>query len=173
MDRANADCFLADVVSIDGTIFTIQPLIKEFDGTPHIEVTAISRVTPGIGDTVLVLTMRNNLDLEEISRYYKASASNCTIIGVMKTTANPNYVLTGNYNFIGDTLFTGNLNVTGNVTIDGNLTVGSNADVTGNVGIDGILTLAGTNMNLHIHQAGALISAAPGNPVTGVTGLMV
>jgi hypothetical protein len=106
MDRANADCFLADVVSIDGTIFTIQPLIKEFDGTPHIEVTAISRdgVTPGIGD---------------------------------------------------------------------NLTVGSNADVTGNVGIDGILTLAGTNMNLHIHQAGALISAAPGNPVTGVTGLMV
>ena len=155
-DLANADAFLADVVSAgdDPQTWVVQPLLTEFDGEDMEQIKVSSgEITPSVGDTVLILTMRNNLDFEKISRYYTASASNGIIIKIIKTSANPQYVLTGNYKFVGDLQITGKL------------------DVSGNTNVDGTLTVAGKNINTHTHGTGGPNGTLSngGGPVTGIT----
>ncbi len=162
MDRVSTDAFLAKVVSEgEAGLWTVQPLIQELDGSLHPEISAKTRdgLTPTIGDTVLITTMRNNLDFSVIGRFYLASASNSVIIGIMKTIADPSYILTGNYNFIGDSLFTGN------VVIDGNLEVSGDVDITGS------LTIGGIPFENHMHLPGTYSNS--GGPVVGTSGGVV
>jgi hypothetical protein len=116
-----ADAFLAKVVSGSGKEWIVTPQIIEDDGTTHpdIDVSAQGGITPEVGDTVLVLTMRNNLNETPIPRYSKATESNGVIIGVLTTASG--YTLTGDFNFIGDIAIEGSLSITGDLTVTGDI----------------------------------------------------
>lgn len=106
-EKVNTDSFIAIVGSI-GTNpreWVVLPQIREMDGSNFkpISVAAGNGITPAIGDKVLILTMRNNLDFEIISRYFSASASNGVIIAIIDSVL---FELTGSYKI------TGNLDVT-------------------------------------------------------------
>jgi len=169
-----SDCFLATVISFANGEGQIRPLIIENDGTDHPIVSAksVSGVTPDPGDKVLVVTSRNNLDNQAISRFYDASESNCRIVAIVSKVG-ANFVLTGNYRFVGDITVQGNIQTTGNVQAAGNvqalgdLTVIGSATIGGSATVAGALTcpsavIGGIPFLTHKH-----ISAAPG-VATGV-----
>ena len=127
------DAFVAIVVGpgLLPDTWEVLPSIAEVDGTDHPSITVGARdgITPTPGDTVLILTMRNPLDLTAVSRYYTASESNGVIVGVMAQTAG--YVLTGDYTFLGNVIIDGDLSITGGLTVVGNATIGGDANLTG------------------------------------------
>ncbi len=102
------DAFLATVISYSSTLKTakVQPLIRENDGTDHVPITVKpdAGILPETGDTVLVLTARNNLDGEKVSRFYGASETNGRIVHVVKSKK-------GVFRFKGDYKLDGNLSV--------------------------------------------------------------
>lgn len=102
------DAWLATVVSYDPATKTakVLPLIVENDGTDHVQVSAnpVAGTYPEAGDTVLVLTARNNLDDKKISRFFDSSEMNGRIIHVVKS-------LEGVYRFKGNYRIDGNLEV--------------------------------------------------------------
>lgn len=177
--------FLAKVVSGDDDEWIVDPLITEYDGTPHpsITVTTQEGITPNVDDIVLVLTMRNNLDREPISRFYDASESNGVIIGVV--TAPNGFTLTGDFNFIGDVTIDGNLSVTGmfqtgQLAVQGDSAIGGNLVVAGSVAcaaltaasalIAGDAIIGGKSFLGHMHAAGTYtVTTAPG-VVAGTSG---
>ena len=130
------DAFIATVVSVNpDTSCIVTPQIIEHDGTTHPNVTAgvVEGITPTAGDSVLVLTTRNNLDNAPIQRYYDASESCGRIIAIVKTASV--YSLTGSFKFIGS------VEITQNLTVDGNLTVKGTLSVTGDTTLSGRLTV--------------------------------
>lgn len=160
-----SDCFLADVVTWNPLTGEgrIRPLIVEADGSNHQIVTAksVSGISPGVGDTVLVVESRNNLDNKTVSRFFRSSATNSRIIGVVKKSGGP-YVFKGDYRFNGDVLFDGDVDVTGNAVIDGDLdvddltvngdaTLDGDLDVAGNLSVDGSSTFNGIAFASHTH----------------------
>ena len=134
-----ADGFLATGVSYSEADKTavVSPLIVENDGTPHPDITVkpVAGIKPAAGDIALVLTIRNNLDDKEVSRFFDASESNGRIVHIV-TPVGGVFTFKGNYKFIGNMVFEGNVDVTGDVTIDGAV------DVTGDVTIDGTVTIS-------------------------------
>lgn len=161
------DAFVATVVGAGllPDTWEVIPLITEIDGTDHPEITVGARdgITPTPGDTVLVVTMRNNLDLSAISRVFPSSESNGVIVGVMAQTTG--YALTGDYTFIGDMIVDGDLTVTGDVTVTGGITAVGNSSFGGNVAITGAMTSAtatigGRPFAAHVHIGSP--SAPPG-----------
>lgn len=102
------DAFLATVISYSTTekAAKVQPLIIEDDGTDHVPITVKpdAGILPETGDTVLVLTARNNLDGEKISRFYTASETNGRIVHVVKSKK-------GVFRFKGNYQLNGNLSV--------------------------------------------------------------
>jgi hypothetical protein len=170
------DGFIATVVSnnMDGT-WTVLPKIIEYDGTPHIpiKVNAVDGLYPVTGDTVMVVTIRNNLDDSNINRYYKASESNGRIIGI--ATPVVFYQFKGNYKYTGDIILDGNLTILGDLTMTGDLTVAKsitvaqditvvgNLDVTGS-GTMGTLTVGGINFLTHTHANNAPAPGPTGPP---------
>lgn len=171
------DAFLATVVSGSEPEWTVQPHITEPDGTPHKEIIVGTQegITPSIDDVVLVLTMRNNLDGEYISRVYPSSESNGVIVGVFQ--AIDGYTLTGSFNFVGDVQIDGDLEVNGNITATGDVNVIGNATITGNLSaanlnISGNATIGGVDIGAfitsHMHTPGTYTS--PSGAVTGNSG---
>lgn len=151
MTKKGADIFLATVDAKDGDTWKIKPLIVEVDGTDHPGLVAVANkgVTPSPGDKVLVVTMRNNIDGAKISRYFEATEANAVIVWVFQSESK--------------------LTLTGDFILDGNLTIEGGLTVSGEVNC-GSLIIGGVPFENHMHLAGALISAAPGYPVTGMTG---
>lgn len=94
------DSFLAKVTSFTASTKKgkVQPLVLMQDGkkTDALDAKAISGITPKVGDIVLVVAIRNNLDDKEISIYYDASWSNCRIVGIALSN-DGKYYFTGNY----------------------------------------------------------------------------
>jgi cytoskeletal protein CcmA (bactofilin family) len=188
------DGFLATVDSYDEAenTATVSPLVAELDGTPHpqIKVKPVAGIKPASGDTVLVVTIRNNLNDEEVSRYFAASESNGRIIHVVKP-AGGVFTFKGDYKFIGDVVFDGNVEVTGDTTLDGDLTVKGDAEVEGDTTLDGDLTVKGdaeVQGSLDVQQSatiaanavvtgnlsvGGLQSATPGSPASVIGNLEV
>jgi len=155
INTGKSDAWLGTVVGAadnEGE-WEVTPLIVEADGSEHPNVIcgAASGIVPAEGDKVFVVTMRNNLDGEAVSRFFPPSDSSGVIVGVFTALAG--------YKFVGDFTFDGDVTITGTLSVTGRATVGN-------------LTVAGTPYETHMHLAGALISAAPGNPVTGITGAL-
>lgn len=159
------DCFLATVISFNSATYEgqIQPLIVENDGTDHpiVKAKSVGGLAPLPGDKVIVVTSRNNLDDQSISRYYEASESNCRIIEIASTGGIYNFK--GNYKFEGNVIIDGDLTTTGDITSAGNLNLAGDALIGGDATLAGNLTVIGTA------QFGAIpfathkhISAAPG-----------
>lgn len=183
------EAFIAKVDSFNEAtkLYTVLPQIVEFDGTDMapIKVAALNGIFPAIGDSVLIVTTRNNLDDEKINRYYEASATNGRIVAVITPLE---FVFKGNYKIIGNLTVTGNLIVEGNLqvgglTVDGesvfndNIQITGDIDMTGNLGITGnitqtgntditgSLTVNGVDFSAHTHP---FVGVAPGSP--GITG---
>ena len=192
------DAFICEVIkknAIDKT-WDVQPKIVEFDGTDHkvITVNAVGGIDPQIGDIVLVVTARNNLDDKEINRFYESSETNGRIVAVAKPMIF--YTFKGDFEFIGTVLFTGGIQTTGDLLVQGDLIVEKNASVgqnlivtgsisagssitaTGNISGLGDLTIAGeasvgslviggAPYEAHTHQnnASSYPASAPTGPV--------
>lgn len=134
MDNANADAFLAVVtaVPVDGAtaaedvnprLWTVNPLIQEYDGSEckPIKVISVGGIKVSVGQKVLVLTIRNNIEtLEIISRYWEATAASGVIIDVVDTVQ---YVMRGGYTIEGTltvqkkTILQDNLDVIGSTKL--------------------------------------------------------
>lgn len=120
------DCFLADVISYNALEkkAKVMPLVILKDGTElsnlPIEVKTVSGIKPSIGDTVLIVTSRNNLDDKSISIYFDPSWSNGRLIGIVST--NGSYTLKGNYVFESNVTFESDVTVKGNLTVEGEST---------------------------------------------------
>lgn len=188
------DAFLATVISYDVAEKTavVSPLIVENDGSAHPDITvkAVAGIKPATGDIVLVLTIRNNLDDAEISRYFESSESNGRIIHVVKP-AGGVFTFKGDYKFIGDVVFDGDVSVTGDTTMDGDLTVKGDTKVEGDTTLEGDLTVEGDaeiQGSLDVSQnammaanatvtgnlsVGGLQSATPGSPASVIGNLEV
>ena len=142
------DCFLATVNSYDATtkIANVKPLVILKDGTETqtLDVKTIQGIKPSSGDTVLIVTSRNNTDDESISEYFEPSWANGRLIGVVST--NGSYTLKGEYVFESDVTFESNVTFKENVTFEKDAKFG----------------VTEISFLLHTH-----ISSAPGNP-TGV-----
>lgn len=188
MEDTGADSFLAvmDTPADPVTgLCTISPMIVELDGTPHppVRARAVGGLTPVAGDTVLVITIRNDLDgLLPVSRYFGASEANCRVVDVV-IPASGQRILTGNYKFTGaltvqgsltvtgpvsvtgNTTLTGPLSVTGNTTLTGNASVSGNVSVGGGLTVTGVSTLGGIVFPVHTHSyipgAGAPTQTGP------------
>lgn len=152
-----ADGFLCEVISpnpIDGT-WNVKPKIVEVDGTDMVIIKAkpVGGIDPVVGDVVMVVTTRNNLDDKKINRYYESSDANARIVAV--ATPVLRYEFKGDYKFIGDVIIDGNLEVTGDLEVGGDVSVGTilqpgdlvvtgDAEVNGNLDVDGDLDVDGT-----------------------------
>lgn len=85
------DSFLAKVISYSKSTkkAKIQPLVIMADGTQKknlpLDAGVIDGLVPEEGDTVIILTTRNNLDKKEISIYFDATWSNGWIIGIISS----------------------------------------------------------------------------------------
>lgn len=161
-----ADAFLAKVVSGSGKAWIVTPQITEDDGTLHPDITVGSQegITPMAGDTVLVLTMKNNLNEKPIPRFFMASESNGVIVGVVTTSSG--FTLTGDFHFVGDILIDGAFSITGNMTITGDV------DITGDVTIDGSIKVGGVDIGPdHQHLSGSFSNS--GGSVVGTSGAVV
>lgn len=171
------DAFLATVETFDPilNVAEVAPLIVELDGTDHPTVSAapVAGITPESGDLVLVVTARNALDDEPVSRYYDASEATGRIVHVVKPQGGV-YIFTGDYKFVGDLIFdgdvkiTGNLNVEGDSELEGDLVVGGDAEIKGTLDVTGDTTIDG-NLNVGINAtvtgalaAGSMTSTVPG-----------
>jgi hypothetical protein len=166
------DGFIADVRSynpVDNT-WMVEPRIVEFDGTDHplIKVNAVQGISPNVGDVVMVVTIRNNLDDKKINRFYEASETNGRIVGVAKPVTQ--YVFEGNYKFEGNLIIDGDLTVEddlrvkGDLEVDGDAFIDDDLSVGGDLEVDGetatgSLTVNGIDWLLHTHPNNA---PAPG-----------
>ena len=170
------DGFLATVDSYDEAenTATVSPLVAEYDGTPHpqIKVKPVAGVKPASGDVVLVVTIRNNLDDAEVSRYFPASESNGRIVHVVKP-AGGVFTFKGDYKFIGDVVFDGDVEVTGDTTLDGDLTVKGDAEVQGSLDVQQSATIAADAVVTGNLSVGGLQSATPGSPASVIGNLEV
>lgn len=143
-----SDCFLAEVISFSSSTFKgkVKPLILEADGSTHsdinVEAKSVSGVTPSVGDLVLVVTSRNNLNDKPIHRYNQTSESNCRIIAVVKKNGQ-NFVFTGDYQFKGDVEITGNATFKQDLKVEGDTELEGKLDVGGDVVIDGDAEIGG------------------------------
>jgi len=150
------DAFLATVETFDPilNVADVKPLIVELDGTDHPTVSAapLAGITPESGDLVLVVTARNALDDEAVSRYYDASEATGRIVHVVKPQGGV-FIFTGDYKFVGDLIFdgdvkiTGDLNVEGDSELEGDLIVGGDAEIEGTLDVTGDVTLM-ANLNV-------------------------
>lgn len=154
MIKYNTDGFLATVLGeaeTDG-LWRVDPLRIQIEGSDHPEIEVLTRdgIRPQGDDIVLILTMRNDLDLEPINDYFVASDTNGVIVGIVKTSSAQLYIMKGNYKF------------------DGNLEITKDLEVKGNVVITGTLKVGGVNYSAHTHLPGTYSNS--GGPVTGVSG---
>lgn len=173
------DAFLATIVSGEGVEWIVSPLIIENDGTQHPDITVTTQtgLTPEVDDIVLILTMRNNLDLQSINRFYDSSESNGVIVGIVQTS--DSFTFTGDYNFIGDILVDGDLDISGDTLIEGNLTVLGNINVTGSItggalnvtsAMIGPVDFAAFYAQYLSHMHGPGTYTTPSGAVTGASG---
>ena len=141
----------------------VEPLIIQVFGNKHSKILARSRsgVVPLKGDIVHVVTMKNNLKLEEVRQTDEASKSNSLIVGILKADKNK-YV----YDY--DREYKGNLTVGENLEVKKNLTVGENLEVKGEVKIEGKLIIGGKDYTTHTHLPGSFATGQ--GPVTGSSG---
>lgn len=142
---------LATVVSGLGSKWIVAPLIIENDGTDHppITVTVRDGITPNPLDTVLILFMKNNLDLEPINRFFKESESNGVIVGVIEDVNG--FTLTGDYKFIGNLTVIGNITATGTISAVGDIKSGPPG--------------AQVSLKLHLHPNNAPAPGPTGAPI--------
>ena len=144
------DAFLATVETFDPilNVADVKPLIVELDGTDHPTVSAapLAGITPESGDLVLVVTARNALDDEAVSRYYDASEATGRIVHVVKPQGGV-FIFTGDYKFVGDLIFDGDVKITGDLNVEGDLIVGGDAEIEGTLDVTGDVTLM-ANLNV-------------------------
>lgn len=159
-----ADAFICDVISKNTVKKTwkVRPRITEVDGTNHpmIDVNAVGGLDPVVGDVVLVVTARNNLDDKKISRFYPPTEANGRIIAIAKPVTK--YFFEGDFEFDGDVVFTGNVTIEKDLTVRKNLTVDEDAEVGGDLTVDGEVkasdaVLGNIRFSTHTHT-----SSAPG-----------
>jgi len=133
------DAFVAKVESGSDLIWKVIPQIINDDGNQHpiIDVTVKTGIVPKVGDIVLVLTMKNNIDFSNINKFMKASYSNGVIIGIA-TSQDGKYYFKGPFNY------------EGNFVIDGDLTV-DNTNGSGNGIFKGTLEVKGNTRSLVTH----------------------
>ena len=133
------DAFVAKVESGSGLAWKVTPQIINDDGNQHpvIDVTVKTGITPKVGDIVLVMTMKNNIDFSNVNKFMNASYSNGVIIGIA-TSQDGKYYFTGDYNF------------QGSFVIDGDLTI-DNTNGSGNGIFKGTLEVKGNTRSLVTH----------------------
>ena len=134
------DAFVAKVESGSGLAWKVTPQIINDDGNQHpvIDVTVKTGITPKVGDIVLVMTMKNNIDFSNVNKFMSASYSNGVIIGIA-TSQDGKYYFTGDYNF------------QGHFVIDGDLTI-DNTNGRGNGVLKGTLEVKGNTRSLVTHS---------------------
>lgn len=118
------DSFLAEVISYDSLKKTaeIEALVLMNDGSKQtLPAKPVFGIVPKPGNVVLVLAIRNNLDNEAISIFYKPTWANSRIIAVVSENSNE-YHFKGNYFFEGDLEIDGKLKVTKDLTVEGKST---------------------------------------------------
>jgi hypothetical protein len=100
--KAQADAFIAkvDAPGASAGEWLVTPQIIEMTGVQHAQITVGTSqgIKPAIGDSVLILTMRNNLDFANVSRYFEANEANGVIVGVVAASAFENvgaFTITG------------------------------------------------------------------------------
>jgi len=130
------DAFVAKVESGSGLAWKVTPQIINDDGNQHpmIDATVETGITPKVGDIVLVMTMKNNIDFSNVNKFMNASYSNGVIIGIA-TSQDGKYYFTGDYNF------------QGHFVVDGDLIV-DNANGSGNGIMKGALEVKGNTRSL-------------------------
>lgn len=120
------DSFVAKVESGSGLAWKVTPQIINDDGNQHpiIDVTVNEGIRPKVGDMVLILTMKNNIDFSNINKFMKASYSNGVIIGIL-TSQDGKYYFRGSFVVDGD-ITIDNTNESGNGILKGTLEVKGN-----------------------------------------------
>lgn len=133
------DAFVAKVESGADLAWKVTPQIINDDGNQHpiIDVTVKTGIVPKIGDIVLVITMKNNIDFSNVNKFMKASYSNGVIIGIATSQDGKFY-------------FKGPFNYEGSFVIDGDLTV-DNTNGSGNGILKGTLEVKGNTRSLVTH----------------------
>jgi len=151
------DGFLAKVeTKITDSLFTVSPMIVEHDGSTHpiIKAKVSGQIIPVVGDEVLILTTRNNLDDLAMGRFYKSSSANARIVAIVQTLEPveqkhlPGFLFTGNLKIDGDLEVTGDLTVNGNAQVKTDLTVNGKLNVIGDTTIKNLILGPGSTTNL-------------------------